>query len=130
MSNCFLQGIICLSRLGAILMAGLIVAAPVQAADTKLKDAEAGKSGVSKQERGIPRWNNPGSIVNRLRRDGVERQDYLFQLPGVDRLLKPWFELKADLDEDYGFKYGFSYSTYYQKASDTFGTKAPVTTST
>ncbi len=46
-----------------------------------------------------------------------------FNCPGVDRALKPWFELKADLDEKYGFKYGISYSTLYQKASDTFGSK-------
>ena len=71
MSNRFLQGILRLSRLAVILMAGLIVATPVQAGNTTLEDAEADKSGVSKQERGIPRWNNPGSIVNRLRRDPV-----------------------------------------------------------
>ena len=123
MSNRFLKWVWHHGGLGVILMACLIVAASVQAADTKLEAAEADKSGASEPERGIPRWNNPGSIVNRLRRDGVERQDYLFQLPGVDRLLKPWFELKADLDEDYGIKYGISYSTYYQKASDTFGSK-------
>ncbi|MEA2080212.1 MAG: hypothetical protein U9P00_10220 [Pseudomonadota bacterium] len=103
MTNRFLKWVWHHGRLGAILMAGLIMAAPVQAADTKLEDAETDKSGVSKQERGIPRWNNPGSIVNRLRRDGEERKDYLFQVPGVDWLLKPWFELKADLDEDYGY---------------------------
>jgi porin len=123
MSNRFLQGIIRLSRLGAILMAGLIAATQVPTGNTTLEAAEAEKTDASEQEPGIPRWNNPGSIVNRLRRDRVERQDYLFQLPGVDRLLKPWFELKADLDEDYGFRYGISYSTYYQKASDTFGSK-------
>ena len=123
MSNRFLRRVSLLIRLGSILMAGLIVATTVQAGKTILEDAEADKSGVSKQERGIPRWNNPGSIVNRLRRDGVERQDYLFQLPGVDWALQPWFELKADLDKDYGFKYGISYSTHYQKASDTFGSK-------
>jgi porin len=123
MSIRFLRVICLVSHLGAFLMAGLVLAVSVQATDTKPEDAETDKSGISEQERGITRWNNPGSIVNRLRRDGVERQDYFFQVPGVDSLLQPWFELKADLDEDYGFKYGISFSTYYQKASNTFGSK-------
>jgi porin len=99
------------------------MAAPVQAENTTLQNTEPNNTEASEQERSIPRWNNPGSIVNRLRRDGMERQDYLFQFPGVDRLLQPWFELKAGLDENYGFKYGISYTNLYQKASDTFGSK-------
>ena len=66
--------------------------------------------------------NNPGSIVERLKED-AEPKDYLFQFPGVDWALKPWYQLKEDLDENYGFNYGISYTTFYQKASDTFGSK-------
>ncbi|TNF51499.1 MAG: hypothetical protein EP304_00515 [Deltaproteobacteria bacterium] len=124
MLNRFFRGAGRLSLLGAILMAGLIMASQVQAGNTTSEDAEADKSGVSEQKRGIPRWNNPGSIVNRIRRDGEERKDYLFQFPGVDWALQPWFELKADLDEKHGFRYGISFSTLYQKvASDTIGSK-------
>jgi porin len=64
--------------------------------------------------------NNPGSIVERLEED-AEPKDYLFQFPGVSRVLKPWYDLKADLDDKYGFKFGISYTTLYQKASDNFG---------
>lgn len=124
MSNRFFQGAGHLSLLGAILMLGLIAVTQAQAGNTISEDAEADKSGVSEQKRGIPRWNNPGSIVNRIRRDGEYRKDYLFQFPGVDWVLQPWFELKADLDEKYGFRYGISFSTFYQKvASDTTGSK-------
>ena len=123
MSNRFLRRVNRLIRLGAILMAVLIVATQVQAGSTTLEDAEADNTGASEQELGEPLWwNNPGSIVERLEEDAAPK-DYLFQIPGVDWALKPWYELKADLDEKYGFNYGISYTTFYQKASDTFGSK-------
>ena len=64
--------------------------------------------------------NNPGSIVDRLEED-AEPKDYLFQFPGVSDVLKPWYDFKNDLDRKHGFKFGISYTSYYQKASDTFG---------
>ena len=64
--------------------------------------------------------NNPGSIVDRLEED-AEPKDYLFQFPGVSGVLKPWYDMKAGLDEKYGFRFGISYTSYYQKATDTFG---------
>jgi porin len=64
--------------------------------------------------------NNPGSIVERLEED-AEPTDYLFQFPGVSRALKPWYDFKADLDENYGFNFGISFTTLYQKATNTFG---------
>jgi len=64
--------------------------------------------------------NNPGSIVERLEED-AEPKDYLFQLPGVTGVLKPWYDMKADLDRKHGFRFGISYTSFYQKASDTFG---------
>ena len=123
MSNRFLRRVSRLIRLGAILMAVLIVATQVQAGSTTLEDAEADNTGASEQELGEPLWwNNPGSIVERLEEDAAPK-DYLFQIPGVDWALKPWYELKADLSEKHGFNYGISYTTFYQKASDTFGSK-------
>jgi porin len=64
--------------------------------------------------------NNPGSIVDRLEED-AEPKDYLFQIPGASGVLKPWYDMKAGLDEKYGFRFGISYTSYYQKATDTFG---------
>ena len=123
MSNHFLRRISRLIRLGAVLIAVLIVAMPVQASDTTQKNAEPNNTDASKQEVEEPLGlENPGSIAERLKRD-AEPKDYLFQFPGVDWALKPYYELKADIAEKYGFNYGISYTTFYQKASDTFGSK-------
>lgn len=119
MLNRFLRGASRLSRLVAILMAGLIAATQVQAGSTTLENVEPSNTGLSEQEFSL-RINNPGSIVERLEED-AERKDYLFQFPGVSGALKPWYDLKTDLDENYGFKFGISYTTLYQKTSDNFG---------
>ena len=98
MSNRFLRGAGHLSLLGAILMAGLIAVTQVQASSTKLENAEPNDTPTSEQEPSLPlNMNNPGSIVERLEED-AEPKDYLFQFPGVDRALKPWYDLKADLE--------------------------------
>jgi porin len=62
----------------------------------------------------------PGSITSRLERDRIPKE-YLFQFPGVSGALKPWYDLKADLDKNHGFRFGISYTALYQKANDTFG---------
>lgn len=62
----------------------------------------------------------PGSIGDRLEED-AKKKDYLFQIPGVSEALAPWYQKKQDLDEKYGLKYGISYTSLYQKASDTIG---------
>ena len=64
--------------------------------------------------------NNPDSIVERLDED-AEQKNYIFQFPGLSEALTPWYDFKTDLDENHGFKFGISYTAYYQKASDTFG---------
>ncbi len=46
--------------------------------------------------------DNPGSFPDQFRRDR-ERKEYLFQIPGADRVLEPWGKLRARLDEKYGF---------------------------
>ncbi len=91
MSNRFLRRVSRLIRLGAILMASLIVATQVQAGSTTPENAEPGNTGASEQEPGEPLWwNNPGSIVERLEED-AEPKDYLFQFPrrrrGVETLV-------------------------------------------
>ena len=62
--------------------------------------------------------NNPNSIVEQGRTDD-KRKDFLFQIPGVDALLKPWSDLRADLLENYGFRPGLSFTNLTQWASDT-----------
>jgi porin len=107
--------------LGAILMAVLIVDTQVQAGSIPLENAEPINTDASKQEVEEPLGlEDPGSIVERLKRD-AEPKDYLFQFPGVAGALEPWYDLKADLDEKHGFTFGFSFTTFYQKADDTFG---------
>jgi porin len=62
------------------------------------------------------RFNNPGSILFRLDRDrDARRKDFLFQIPG----LEPWYGFKDNLAENYGFRFGASFSHLYQRASDT-----------
>jgi porin len=62
------------------------------------------------------RFNNPGSISFRLDRDrDARRKDFLFQIPGTD----PWYSFKDNLAENYGFRFGASFSHLYQRASDT-----------
>ena len=65
--------------------------------------------------------NNPGSIVERLEED-AEPADYLFQFPGLSRVMTPWYDFKADLDKKHGFNFGISYTALYQKASDNIRT--------
>jgi hypothetical protein len=62
----------------------------------------------------------PGSIPSRLRRDRIPKE-YLFQFLGVSRALKPWYDFKADLDKNHGFRFGISYAALYQKANEAFG---------
>ena len=78
-------------------------------------------TGITSEFDDLPmNMNNPGSIVERLEED-AEPKEYLFQFPGVSGALKPWYDFKADLDEKHGFKFGISYTAFYQKASDNFG---------
>jgi len=121
MFNHFLRGAIRLGLLGSILLAGLIAATQVQASSTTVENTESKNTVASDQEIELPlNMNNPGSIVERLKED-AEPKEYLFQFPGVDRALKPWYDLKTDLNENYGFMFGISFTCYYQKANDTFG---------
>ena len=108
-----------LNWLGAILMVCLIAATQVQAGSTTLENTESSNTGASEEDPGLS-MNNPGSIVERLEED-AEPKDYLFQFPGVGRALKPWYDLKTDLEKEYGLRFNFSFTTLYQKASDNLG---------
>ena len=71
-------------------------------------------SAVSRADR--LRFSNPGSIQFRLDRDrDARRKDFLFQIPGI----QPWYDFKDNMAQNYGFRFGASYSHLYQKASDT-----------
>jgi len=64
-------------------MAVLIVVTQVQAGDTTLQNAEPKDTAASKQKVEEPLGlENPGSIVERLKRD-EEAKDHLLQFPGV-----------------------------------------------
>jgi len=108
-----------LVMLGAILMSGLIGAIQVQADSTTQENTELNNTDINGQETDL-RMNNPGSIVERLEED-EKPKDYLFQFPGVSGFLKPWYDMKTGLDENYGFKFGISNTALYQQASDNFG---------
>lgn len=64
----------------------------------------------------------PGSVAARLRLD-AEPKEYLFQFPGVSEALKPWYDWKANLDKNHGFRFAISYTAFYQKAKHVFGTE-------
>jgi hypothetical protein len=64
--------------------------------------------------------SNPGSIADQFLVDR-QRKEYLFQIPGGDRLFTPWDELRTELDEEYGFRPNISATHLYQEASDTVG---------
>jgi len=110
----------CFLRLGVILLAGLVVSTQVQAESSTPESAEPSVNADEGEQNPDLRINSPGSIVKRLEED-EKRKDFLFQFPGVDGALKPWYDSKKDLDEKHGFKFGISYTTLYEKASDNFG---------
>ena len=119
MSNRFLRRASCLNWLGAILMVCLIAATQVQAGSTTSEYPEPSNTGASEEDPGLS-MNNPGSIVERLAEDAAPKE-YLFQFPGISGALQPWYDLKTDIDEKYGLRFNFSFTTLYQKASDNLG---------
>ena len=61
--------------------------------------------------------DNPSSIADQYKLDR-EPKEYLFKIPGGEKILKPWSDLRLKLDEKYGFKPNISFTHLYQWASD------------
>ena len=97
MRNRFLQWSNLFSWLGVICLAGLLAVTQVQAGSTTPEDAEPGNTEAGEPEQDL-RINSPGSIAKRLEED-AEPKEYLFQFPGLDRVMKPWYAFKDDPGE-------------------------------
>lgn len=62
--------------------------------------------------------DNASSIPEQIRRDW-QPKDYLFQFPGLNRVLDPWYRARKRLDEQYGLKPQFSFTNLTQWTNDT-----------
>jgi porin len=113
MFNILLQKSRFLRWIGTVMLAGAMVTTQVYSDDASSGNNEESELNLSL---GI---NNPGSIVERLEVDAAPKE-YLFQFPGLSGALKPWYDLKKNLDKKYGFKFGISYTAFYQKTNDNF----------
>ena len=102
-----------------LLGGGYLSSAQVSAADEN-QDSSQSQSQSQDGLRDSLDMNSPGSVVERLEED-AEPKNYVFQFPGFSEALQPWYDAKDNLAEKHGFRYGISYTTFYQKASDTFG---------
>ena len=102
-------------RLVLVVMIG--VAMSPLSADNSL--AADNKTAVAERSWMTELRDNPGSIIERLKKD-AQPKAYLFQFPGVSKVLKPWYDTKANLLENYGFQFGLSYTALYQKTNDKY----------
>jgi hypothetical protein len=106
-----------------ILIIGILICC-IPGVAFSLQDDQSAQSGSEidqqAQEPDYLPVDNPGSIIEELEED-AERKDYIFQFPGVDRALKPWYDFKAGLYEKHGFRFGIAFTHLYQWASDTVG---------
>jgi porin len=91
-----------------------------QSSDAKGVDGDtAGQTGKTKsgyQDR--PGIGGPASVGAQLEEDD-ELKEPAIRIPAIDDFLKPWFDWKKRLNEQYGFQLGLDYNTLYQKASET-----------
>ena len=92
MFNIILQKSRFLGWLGIVMLIGTMLVTQVYADDASSGNNEENEQNLSL---GI---NNPGSIVERLEVDATPKE-YLFQFPGLSRALKPWYDLKKNLDK-------------------------------
>jgi porin len=108
-------------------MRGLLIACVLASsfASVAMAEAEAESApadpGVAEEFQDLA-IDNPGSIAEQYKRDR-ERKEYLFQIPGADKLLKPWSELRTHLEEKHGFRPTLSFTHLYQHAGDTVGSE-------
>ena len=68
----------------------------------------------------VPQFGGPSSVGGTLREDDEVTKPW-FRLESIDRALKPWFDWKGGLKEDYGLSFGLDYTALGQKASDSLG---------
>jgi hypothetical protein len=64
------------------------------------------------------RLNNPGSITKRLEEDAAPKE-YLFQIPGVDGVMKPWYDFKSNLDKNHGVRSAFLIRLFIRRRATT-----------
>ena len=68
-----------------------------------------------------PDFGGPNSVDGTLKED-QEIKEPLFRLEALDRLLEPYFDFKAGVQEDYGLSFGTDYTAYYGWANKSLGT--------
>ncbi len=88
--------------------------------EAKQSAQSSSESAQQAQEPDYLPFDHPSSIIEELKED-AEKKDYLFQFPGVGKALTPWYDWKDSLHKKHGFRFGISYTVFYQKASDTVG---------
>jgi hypothetical protein len=93
---------------------------PAGSAGAQLDDGLAPADSQGAEGADLLATDNFGSIAEQYARDR-RRDEYLFQVPGAERVFKPWTDLRTRLDEKYGFKPAISFTHIYQWASDTVG---------
>lgn len=102
-----------------IALVGLVVVIEYLSPVGVLASPDKGSASVAVESQTIDLRDNPGSIIERLKKD-AEPKDYLFQFPGFSKVLKPWYDWKANLENKYGFRFGISYTALYQKTNDNY----------
>ncbi len=70
-------------------------------------------SGQSSEKTTRPSLGGPDSVQQRLELDRAEK-DTLYE----SKLFKPYFKWKANLAQDYGFNFGWDYTSVYLKSTD------------
>ena len=84
-----------------------------QNVETAAKQGGQSKSGYKRE----PGFGSPDSVGSQLEDDDRVKQAAIV-FPEVDEFLKPWFEWKKKINQEYGLKLGTDYAITYQGASD------------
>ena len=98
---------------GSICLLGIILASPLTFASDTTPTSQKHKAGYDNEEG----FAGPGATVYQLEHDDEDKISVL-GFPAIDNALKPWFDLKKGLDENYGFQLGVAYTTTYQTTND------------
>jgi porin len=68
----------------------------------------------------VPQFGGPSSTGAQLEEDNAVTVP-LLRFPAIDKALKPWFDWKGRLNNNYGFSFGFDYTALGQAVSDSPG---------